>query len=74
MECLQPPEIILPQLHAAGIAHLQGRYGGRERLLGLCRSMIASVEYPIESLQRMWWAEVSRILASLEDKPGQPSY
>lgn len=73
MESLQPTEVILEQLQAAGVEHLQGRYGARERLLSLSRTLTASLEYPIESLQRMWWAEVSRILASLQDKPGQTS-
>lgn len=73
MESLQPTEVILEQLQAAGVEHLQGRYGARERLLSLSRTLTASLEYPIESLQRMWWAEVSRILASLPDKSGQTS-
>lgn len=73
MENLQPTEAILEQLQAAGVEYLQDQYGGRQRLLSLCRTLTARLENPIESIQRMWWAEVSRILASLQDKPGQTS-
>lgn len=55
----------LAQLRQASHAWEQNQYGAREQLLSLCRTVIAELESPPESLQRMWWAEVSEIPTAL---------
>lgn len=73
MESLQPIKFILERMHQASVAHAQGDYGAREDLLFRCHSLIAALESPFESIQRMWWAEVSKILAVLQVKSCQPT-
>lgn len=60
MEPLEHQQFIRAQMQVAGEALDRGEYGARERLLHLCRSLIALLETPMESIIRMGWAEVSQ--------------
>jgi len=65
-------QVICAEMEVAGEALDRGKYGAREELLRLCRSLIALLETPLESLTRMWWAEVSEFPANIHHNSGQP--
>ncbi|KAK2613239.1 hypothetical protein N8I77_000163 [Diaporthe amygdali] len=60
METLMPTEDLLKRLQDAGAAYKEDKHGARERLTSLCYTLIASLESPSESLQRIGWAEPAR--------------
>ncbi|KAJ0115614.1 hypothetical protein J7T55_010437 [Diaporthe amygdali] len=60
MDTLIPTKDLLKQLQDAGVAYEENKDGARERLMSLCYTLIASLESPGESLQRMGWAEPAR--------------
>ncbi|KAF7371026.1 putative O-methyltransferase [Mycena sanguinolenta] len=56
---LQPEEIIA-ELQAVGSAYAEKKPGAREQLLNLSHALIASLELPSETIQRMAFAEPAR--------------
>lgn len=52
-------QAVLAQLQAAGSAYAEQKPGAREQLLSLSNALIAAVELPSETIQRIGWAEVS---------------
>lgn len=67
-----PASDIPARLREAANAYEQHQPGARAMLLGLCRIVISSLETPAQAIQRMWWAEVSGILARPEVQAPPP--
>lgn len=69
MEPLEHHQFTRAQMQVVDEALDRGEYGARERLLHLCRSLIALLEIPMESITRMGWAEVSQSPANPYQAP-----
>ncbi len=55
---------IVNQINAVADGYSINAHGSRDKLLSLCSSLVATLKTPSQTIQRIGWAEESRLAAA----------